>query len=46
MLILLEPEEFDALVEALERKPKDMSRLRKLLDMESPFAEESECTTR
>lgn len=45
MLILMEPEEFDALVEALERTPKDMPKLRKLLEMDSPFAEEDECST-
>jgi len=43
MLILMEPEEFDALVEALERTPKDMPKLRKLLETDSPFAEEGEC---
>lgn len=41
MLIMLEPEEFDALVEALERTPKDMPKLRELLEMESPFAEDA-----
>lgn len=39
MLIIMEPEEFDALVEALEQKPRDMPTLRKLLEMESPFEE-------
>ena len=34
MLILLEPDEFDALMKDLERKLKDM-----------PIDEESECTT-
>jgi len=45
MRILLEPEEYDFLIELLEkepRKPEEMPKLQKLLSMESPFASAEE----
>lgn len=48
MRILLDPEEYDFLIELLERKPRtaeEMPKLFKLMNMESPFAEpEDKCT--
>jgi hypothetical protein len=46
MRIILDPEEYDVLVESLERKPKEpeeMPKMWTLLHKESPFVEE-ECT--
>ena len=40
MLIIMEPKEYDALVEALEQRPRDMPTLCKLLEMEPPFEEQ------
>lgn len=45
MRILLEPEEYDFLIELLERKPRsveEMPKMHALLNMESPFASEDE----
>lgn len=45
MRILLDPEAYDEFIQMLEQKPRDMPRLRKLLEMESPFSgPEEECT--
>lgn len=45
MLILLDPEEYDFLIELLEQKPRSMPRLEALLAKESPFTKEDECPT-
>lgn len=45
MRILLEPKEYDALMELLERPtrtPEEMPRLDALMNMPSPFAKESD----
>ncbi len=45
MRILLEPEEYDFLMELLERplrKPEEMPKLQELMNMPSPFAKESD----
>lgn len=47
MYILLDAETYDALIEALERKPipvEEVPKMHALLTMESPFAEDSVCT--
>ncbi len=48
MRILLDPEEYDFLIELLERKPRsieEMPKLHALMNMESPFADlEDKCT--
>lgn len=46
MRIILDPEAYDEFIRMLEQKPRDMPKLRKLLEKESPFAdpEEDECT--
>lgn len=45
MRIILDPEAYDEFVQMLEQKPRDMPKLRKLLEMDSPFAgPEEECT--
>lgn len=38
MHILLDPEAYDELIRLLEQKQRDMPRLRKLLEQDSPFA--------
>ncbi len=43
MRILLDPEEYDFLIELLERKPRtaeEMPKMRALMNMDSPFASE------
>lgn len=40
MRIILDPEAYDEFIRMLEQKPRDMPRLRKLLEMDSPFASE------
>jgi uncharacterized protein (DUF1778 family) len=45
--IILDPEEYDFLIELLERKPiEEMPKLRKLDSTESPFASPEEKCTR
>lgn len=46
--IILDPKEYDFLIELLERKPLDpeeMPKMRKLMTMESPFAGDESCPT-
>lgn len=47
MLLMMDPEEYDFLIAMLEqrtRTPEEMPKMHALMNMESPFAKEDECT--